>query len=225
MDTSPIEIKTSAGWYVLSAGVLAMVGGGIGFAVRPAFEWMLARFDGAPAPLQVAAEVPTSWAVPVLTGAGAVAGIALAHFVRTQGATLLIDSTGVQLTSAQRNEFHTADRIAAATMDGDELILLDALTAELMRAKVDNLHAGAIEKAFRAAGYEWLAPSTLRFQQWIDGHPDLPEALHRLLRARNRALADDKPGTVADLTDQLRDGGLAVRDRGGSQSYRLTKVS
>ena len=54
----------------------------------------------------------------------------------------------------------------------------------------------------------------------MDGHPDLPAAVHALLRERDRALERKEATAAADLRDQLRTHGLTVRDRDGRQEIR-----
>ncbi|WP_441316566.1 CysS/YqeB C-terminal domain-containing protein [Gordonia paraffinivorans] len=41
------------------------------------------------------------------------------------------------------------------------------------------------------------------------------------MRARQRALADKRPGAAEDARDELRNLGIAVRDRHGAQQYRV----
>jgi hypothetical protein len=199
-----------------------IAGFGLGFLVRPAFAWVTAQFDSAPGPLRIAAMLPTGWAVLALAIVGAVGGGWLAAEWRAGSLVLTVDETGVRLSQDGRDRFVSAADLASALRDGPDLVLLDGNGGELSRNRVDDLSTSKVREALGAIGCRWIEDSPIdkEFQPWVDGHPDLPKQLNKLLRVRSGAIADGQSGAVYTVTEQLRSAGVAVRDRGGVQEYR-----
>jgi len=222
MSESSVTIGMSNRWsWVIPVG-LGAIGVGLGYAVRPVFNWMMDLFDSAPGPLRVAATLPTVWAVLGLAALGVLVGFWMIGVARKETPVVTVDAEHVEILLDGRNRYFSRDRIAAVYRDGHDLVLLDDMTRELARDKASDISAPELREAFERFGYPWLAEDRYqsKFQRWIDGHPDLTEPIHRLLRERSRAIADKKHGETAALTEKLRDNGLVIRDRNDTQEYR-----
>ncbi|MFD0558234.1 hypothetical protein FB566_3532 [Stackebrandtia endophytica] len=220
--SEPMTVAMPKIWNWLFPIGLGAVGVGLGFAVRPVFNWMIDLFDSAPGPLRITAALPTVWAVLGLTVIGILVGLWLAGEAQKEAPVVTVDSDHVEITLNGHTRYFSRERVAAVYRDGADLVMLDDLTRELARDKVSDLSATRLQEAFEGFGYPWLVEDRYRakFRRWTDGHPDLSEPVHRLLRERSRAITAKKPGEVATLTEQLRDNGIVVRDRDDAQEYR-----
>ena len=225
MSKQPVVVQMPPIWGWLFPLGLGAVGFGLGFAVRPVFTWMMNLFDGAPAPLRVVAVLPTLWAVLILTAVGVAAGVWLARQAREEALVVIVDDMGVYFTHQSHAGFVPAEAVAAAMLDGKELILVDDRTRELARHKAEDLNTAELEKAFTTFGHRW-EPNHLyddQFKRWVDGRPGLDERTNNLLRDRGRAMTDGQAGTVSAMTDKLFEVGVVVRDRDDRQEYRIAE--
>ena len=81
----------------------------------------------------------------------------------------------------------------------------------------------ALGRALRRADYPWLGtgdPREGQYTTWVEGDPELPEAVQALLAARRRAREDKRRGEAEELAGQLVGVGVVVRDRRGTQQVR-----
>ena len=224
MSDRAVTVRLPAVW----SWALPVVGGavmfGLGFLVKPLFGWVTTLFESAPAPLRIAAMLPTGWAVFVLTLVGVLGGAWLAAQWRAGSLALTVEATGVRLSQEGRDRFVAATELASALRDGKDLVLLNADGAELSRNQADDLSTAQVRRALETLGCRWVdgSPIDHEFEPWVDGHPNLPGSLNELLRLRSGALTDGQAGTVYTVTEQLRAAGVAVRDRRGVQQYRQT---
>ncbi|WP_458860093.1 CysS/YqeB C-terminal domain-containing protein [Parenemella sanctibonifatiensis] len=63
-------------------------------------------------------------------------------------------------------------------------------------------------------------PREGQYATWVEGDPELPEAVQALLAARRRAGEDKRRCRAEELAGQLAGGGVVVRDRRGTQQVR-----
>ncbi|HYH29138.1 MAG TPA: hypothetical protein VD903_02035 [Pseudonocardia sp.] len=222
-----VTVRMPEGWlWLLRAGGAAL-GCALGFAVAPLVRWLVDLTGEAPGPLRLAAQLPTAWAVPVLTVVGAAAGVYLAVVTRRQSPAVIVAPhhlTVRQGTSARQVD---RERVGVAFTDGRDLVLLDRLEHELVRIDATDLPTRRLVSAFEQHGFPWRGstdPRETEFVRWVDGTPDLDAATHALLRTRKRALDDERTGAAEDALDELRARGVAVRDRGGVQQYRSSRT-
>lgn len=220
-DAVTVRMPTTWLWLLRLGG--AALGCGAAFGTAPLANWLLDLTGSAPAPLRLAAQLPTSWALPVLTLLGAAAGTWLAATARKETPVVTVhrDHLAVHENGTALHLRH--DQTAAVFTDGRDLVVLDHDTSELARVRATDLPTRGLREAFERFGYPWRGttdPHEAEFTPWVDGTPDLDAAAHALLRTRHRALADKKAGAAADALDQLRAKGIAVRDRDGAQQYR-----
>lgn len=222
-DDSPIVLTMAEKWLWLLRIGTAAAGAIVGLIAQPLVRWLVETIDSAPGPLRLAGILPPPWAVLVLTVVGFAAGCLLAHQARAGTLRLSVDGEGVTLAQSGDERYIERPKVAEVYLDGKELVLLDRSGRQLARNKATDLPVGAVEHAFTAFGYPWAGfadPHEDEYKRWIDGHPELDPKTHDLLRARSRALADTRPGTAADLADDLQAAGIVVRDRADAQEWR-----
>lgn len=221
--TVTLRMSNGVLWCLRVAATAAGVA--IGFLVKPFTQWLVDLFDSAPGPLRAAAALPTEVAVPVLTVVGILVGLWLSHVALAESLKLTVTTQHVRLDQNGVERHVPRERIAEVYLDAKkDLVLLDERTTELARNKSTDLRAADIEQAFTDLRYPWRGtsdPYETSFQSWVDGHPTLDDTRNQLLRNRARALTDKKTGAVAELAEQLQGVGVVVRDRDGTQQYRL----
>lgn len=208
------------GALLLGTGVVGLV---VGFFVKPLLNWLLDTVGGAPGPLRVAATLPTSVAVPVLTAVGLLAGALLSSAAWRDSLQLTVDRTGIELAQKGAERYLPREAIDVVFRDGKELVFLDAQTRQLARNDASDLSDKRVRAEFEHFGYPPIHsgdPHEQEYQRWVDGQPGLDVHDNQLLRARARALTDKQQGAAADLAEELQAEGIVVRDRDGAQQYR-----
>ncbi|GAB3569533.1 hypothetical protein GCM10027445_21530 [Amycolatopsis endophytica] len=228
MTTPPRVLRVSR--LLLVAVLLGgpVLGAVAGAGVAPVTGWLTGVFGGAPGPLRLLERVPLPW----LIGGGAVVGLVAAALFAL---TIVAETTAVEITeqgvTVERDgsrTFVARDRIGAVYTDPRDLVLCGHDGRELLRREAD-VGARRLAEEFEAAGYPWRGtrdPDEDSFRPWADGAPDLPDEVHALLRRRERALRDGKPGAAAELRDRAQELGVVVRDRrsGHRQQWRAVKT-
>lgn len=210
------------------APTFASVGAGIGLVVAllvgPVVSWLLDRIDTAPAPLRLIDQLPLVWSAPILTIVGAVVGWVFFSMWNEEVGRVVIDHQGLRLESRGSPAVFAREEIAEIFMDKDELVLVDEDSRELSRTTSDNSLAQRLSEALTTFGYPWAGakdPRESAFCDWVDRSPRLDESTHDILRARRRALTDEKTGEAQARRDELAERGVIVRDRDQKQQYRL----
>ncbi|RKT84757.1 hypothetical protein SAMN05421805_12516 [Saccharopolyspora antimicrobica] len=220
-QSTTLRLQSSVLWALgIGCGALGL---GLGFLVKPLVNWIVDLIGDAPGPLRLAAELPTVWAVPVLTVVGLLGGAWLAVEAKKEALELTVDPAGVHLKQDGAERYLQRDRIDAVFQDGKELVFLDATTRQLARHKSSDLSKTQVRETFERYGYPWAGaadPRENEFRKWVDGQPGLDEEANGLLRSRARALTDKQRGAAADLADQLQAIGVVLRDRDDTQQYR-----
>lgn len=222
-STTTERVSMSVRWlWVLRVGCVA-IGLVLGLVVRPVTEWAIETLDLAPAPLRLAAEVPTPWAVLVLALVGLVVGFWVSEQAERDTLTVTVDDDSLITSRAGDERYLARARVAAVFTDPKDLVVLDVSGREAFRAPATDLPQDDLAAALRRHGYAWRGrqdPYETEYRRWVDGHPDLDDATNALLRARRTALVSQQPAEVDDLRDRLQEHGLVVRDRGKVQQYR-----
>lgn len=206
------------------AGAGAVAGLALAFLTGPVTSWLLDRVDSAPVFLRVIDQLPFVVAAPALTALGAVAGWIVFAIWEGEVGTLTLDDDGVLITKEKSSVRFAADEVTEAFLDGEELVLVDERTRELSRTASDKGLEPRLRTAFGDHGITWRGsedPRAAAFHPWVDRGPELEAEDHALLRARQRALTDERAGAAATLRDQLRDRDIVVRDREDAQQIRL----
>ncbi|TYQ14523.1 UNVERIFIED_ORG: hypothetical protein L601_000100002600 [Gordonia westfalica J30] len=227
MAEDTVSVSIPRRWVIGTQLGGAVLGCGAAFVVGPLVTWLLGLAGDAPGPLRLAAGLPLVWAIPVLTLAGVGVGFWVAREWQKENGTITITREGVTVRRAGSNRHVTRERICAVFTDGRELILTDSATNELLRVKTDKVLVDRLRDAFERLDYSWHGtqdPYDHAFATWVDGSDQLGPHIHGLLRARQRALVDELPGAAENARDELRNLGIAVRDRHGAQQYRIARA-
>lgn len=223
MSDHAVSVSIPTRWIVGFHTVGAAVGFGAAFIVGPLVHWLLGLIGDAPGPLRLAALLPTMWAIPVLTLVGLFTGHLVASNWQKESGSFIITPEGVTHQREGTGQHVARTRIDGVFTDGQDLVLVDDHSAELLRVKADDVLVTGLKDAFEHHGYPWMGtsdPQEDAFTTWIDGAGSLPAGAHDLLRTRRRLLADKQPGAAEGILDKLRELGVMVRDRGGAQQYR-----
>ncbi|HEY8533532.1 MAG TPA: hypothetical protein VIL44_06615 [Micromonospora sp.] len=207
--------------------ILRIGGGAVGFALAllagSLVRWLESTIGDAPGLLRLAAALPPWLAAAVLTLVGLFAGSWLAQRAQQESLVLTVGPDSVRLQQDGYDRYLSRESIASVFLDGKFVVFLDSATRPIARAKASDLSTKDIQAAFERFGYPWRGtrdPHEDEFRQWIDGHPDVSDAEHRLFRARARALKEGKAESADELAQQLQEAGIVVRDRNGVQQYR-----
>lgn len=223
MTASPDQVRMHAGYLWLLRLGCPLLGIAVGLTVKPLVRWTTRTLDSAPAPLRIAADIPTPWAIPILGILGAVAGYWLAQQAERDSLTVTVQPDHLITTHHDRERYIQRAQVSSAFTDPKDLVLLDAEGRELFRAPTTDLPKDQLADALRRHHYPWRGtrdPHEDEYRRWIDGHPDLDEQNHVLLRARHTALRSKNRDEAERIRTQLQDHGIVVRDRGKQQQYR-----
>lgn len=220
--TETIEIPSRWTTGIHVAG--AVLGFAAAFVVGPLAHWLLGLAGTAPGPLRLAASLPTMWAIPILTVAGLIAGHVIASEWQKENGATTVAPEGMTVTRGDESSYVPRDQIDGVFTDGHDLVVVDGHTRELLRVKTDDVLISRLHAALERHGYPWRGisdPHEDAFTTWVDGGEQLTPAAHELLRARQRALSDKRPGAAQDARDELQKIGVVVRDRKNTQQYRV----
>jgi hypothetical protein len=135
-------------WLIRIGG--AVLGCGAGFGVAPLVSWLMDLTGSAPGPLRLAAQLPTAWAVPVLTVVGAVAGVWVASIARKESPVVTVDGDHIAVHEGGSGLHLRRDRVGVVFTDGRDLVVLD-----------------------HGEGDGTVDPREAEFVRWVDGSPDL----------------------------------------------------
>ncbi len=194
------------------------------FIVGPLVGWLIGLIGGAPGPLRLAAELPFVWALPVLTVVGAVVGFVIVASWSDSAGSVEVGADGITVHSKDADRHLLRSRARRVIAEKKELIVLDEETREVFRGPVEDEMLPGLRMALRDHGFpelESVDPYSQDYTTWVEGDGRLGDEAEELLRARRRALADDRPGAAEEALDGLRRRGVMVRDREGRQQYRL----
>jgi hypothetical protein len=203
-----------------------VAGAGVLYGLTRIADWVAglrwAPFQG---PFELVADVSEPGRTYGALGVGLVGGVVVALIGHAESLTLTVDHAGVTLKRDDKTRTVPRAEIAAAFADGKALVLLGHRGQELARESSD-LDLDRVEAALRQAGYTWLPdgdPHQGAYRRWVEADPDLPPAADAFLRARAKAIKDDKKDDVAELRDELARLGVVVRDEKKKQYWRAVR--
>lgn len=220
-DTSTVRIPARYTTIFTVGG--AAVGLLAAFIVGPLVSWLLGLIGDAPGPLRLAAELPLVWALPVLTVIGAVIGFLIVASWMESAGSIEVGEDGITVHSKDADRYLPKSTSCRVIAENRELIILDEDTRERFRGPVEDEMLPGLRAALREHAYpelETADPYAQDYTTWVEGDGRLDEGSEDLLRARRRALADERPGAAEEALDGLRRRGIMVRDREGRQQYR-----
>ncbi|MGN0096502.1 MAG: hypothetical protein ACI38U_10590 [Corynebacterium sp.] len=220
-DTTTVRIP--AGYTVTFTVGGAVVGLVAAFIVGPLVGWLIGLIGDAPGPLRLAAELPFIGALPVLAVLGAVAGFVIVASWSDGAGSIDVGEDGITVRSKDADRHIPRACARRVIAEKKELIVLDEGTREVFRGPVEDEMLAGLRAALRDHGYpelETVDPYSREYTTWVEGDGRLDGEAEDLLRARRRALADDRPGAAEEALEGLRRRGIMVRDREGRQQYR-----
>ena len=218
----PTVVRHPRRLYVLFWVAFPPAGAGLGWLLARSADW-LARHDWLPFHgfVDWAAELPRTPTMAVAVAVGALAGLLLAWAAAAEAPAVELDHHGVRLVRGAQSRA-VPGPVRGAFVDSGRLVLLGPHGAERTREKTD-LSVRDLAEAFRAHGVAWYDtdPYAGDYRRWVPGLPDLPTGADALLRARAKAVGEDDGADADQLREELLRLGVAVRDEGERQFYRL----
>lgn len=206
----------------------AAVGFGLAFGVKPLVQWATSTLDSAPAPLRIAAALPLPWLVPILTVIGIGFGYWLSYQADRDSLTVTVEDDSLTTAQGSTERYIPRSQVGAVFTDPKDFVVVTSTGREIFRGRATDLPAQRLESALRRHGYPWKGtsdPYEDQYLRWIDGHPNLAEDTHSLLKKRQQALANKDQANADTLHGQLQERGIVVRDRAKAQQYRQLRDS
>lgn len=228
----PSVVREHGATHVLLWTLFPLLGAGLGWVLSRVPGWLallpewVHQLPLVPGQEQVALLARLDG--PVLTTVLVVLGVLAGGFVALASyddmVTVEADGGGVRVIRSGRNTEFARGRVGAVFVDGRDLVLLGADTAELARERTGH-GADRLRAAFEEQGYPWCDgdPYADRFRRWVDGMPGLEQHAQAVLRARREALRSKDADDSAELRAELAALGVVVRDEGDRQYWRSVR--
>ena len=223
MSEDSITVTVDSKLMPVFAACGAVLGATAAVIIGPVVAWLLERVDSAPGPLRLIDQLPLVASLPLCAVLGAVGGWFVFAVWNDEVGRVIVDEEKIQIDAKDGSAEFSRYEVAEIFVDKDQLILVDTQSRELSRTRSDSGLAGTLGYAFSRFGYPWRGagdPWDAEFVEWVDRSAAQDETVHALLRARRRALSDEKAGEVESLREQLAQHGVVVRDRGEKQQIR-----
>ncbi len=227
MQTTEVRQSRAVPLLVLLVTFVAAVG--LGFALPPLARWLQGLLEGSPlpsfGPVELFAQLPLTWSVPVLAGIGLVAGVLLALTTVGEALRLTVADDHLEHATDSREGWIERSEVADVFRDGHDLVLLGPGGAPRARLDADTLRKADVRAAFEAHRWPWrdADPYEHDYERWMDGRPGFTAAEHALLRRR---LAERKDaGAVADVDAELGALGVAARRRDDRLQVRRLRTT
>ncbi|MFD2764359.1 YqeB family protein [Micromonospora eburnea] len=219
---SATVVRGGAGDLVVMWVGFPLLGAGLGAALTAASGWLAdlpwVPFQGW---FELLAGLPAERAYPGGAGVAALAGLVLAFLGTRERMTVTVGRTEVRLHRDGHGRDIARAGVTGVFLDGKALVLLDADGAELAREQSDLDH-GKLRAAFTGQGWPWRDrdPHEAAYRRWVEGLPGLPTGAEAVLRARQRALDENRGGEARELRGELARLGVVVRDEKKRQYWR-----
>ena len=179
----------------------------VGLPMRPVFRFVAA--------------VDRPWEIAVNLVLWLVLGLLVVRSAMAESARLTI--TDAELRLDQGDWSRTVPRVAIEVVfaEGKRLVVLDRESRQLVNEPVQAPMA-VVSDALRACGYPWRDddPYDGLYRRWWTDTPELPEAVNKVLAARELALRRKAADEVRELTEAVQRLGFAVREEGPRQYWR-----
>lgn len=207
----PVIVPALVGLVTLAIGV------GLGFALPPLARVLRDWLESTPLPsfglVEVLADLPLAWSVPILSGLGLVVGVFLALSTVGESLRLSVADDHLEHRTDDREGWVERADVTAVFRDGRYLVLLGARGVPRARLDADTLGEAEVQGAFETHRWPWrdTDPFEADYVRWVDGRPEFTSAEHALLRRRHKAGKD--MSTLVEVDAELAEHGLAVRRR------------
>ncbi|MBA0050225.1 hypothetical protein E0L36_04720 [Streptomyces sp. AJS327] len=154
-------------------------------------------------------------------GGGGVLGIGVGCVLLLMCMRLTVDGTTIQVEADGDTQRVDGTEVHVVFVDGGQLVLLDAESRQLLREKCEP-PVEAVAVAFTEHGYAWREgdPYAGLYRRWVPDLPDLPYAVHVLLKARETALRKKSRTDIRELRHEVQKLGYVVRDESTRQFWR-----
>ncbi|GAA1588841.1 hypothetical protein GCM10009789_48110 [Kribbella sancticallisti] len=219
-------IGHSAADKLLLYGGLPLLGLALGFFLPRIADWAVEQpWLPLQGPLELISRWDGWWVVAIFTVVGALAGVLLAAIALEDTLKVTITNTDVEFVKNKVTTRVPRNQVAVAFLDGREIVLQDARSAELARERHDQLKSEALQipEAFRTHSYPWSDdgdPHADAFRRWVEDDPDLPPAANAILRARSKAFTQSDKSDLRELRQELAKLDVAVKDKEKHQYWR-----
>ncbi|MGO2112310.1 MAG: YqeB family protein, partial [Pseudoclavibacter sp.] len=170
--------------------------------------------------LEVVADLPWAWSIPIGAFLGVVGGVVLAMSIASEALQMTVATDHLEY--RQENREGWIERVDVATMypDGRDIVVLDSSGRALVRLNVESLDRSRLVRTLREYDYPWRDedPFEAGYQRWMDGRPGFTTAEHRLIDRWQEVRRKGKARAEAEVA--LREADLVVRDRDGRVQVR-----
>ncbi|MEU8076569.1 hypothetical protein AB0B31_14080 [Catellatospora citrea] len=221
----PSRLRVSTRRVAAMWAMCVVIGAGLGWVLRAVSEWA-ANVDGMPLRdwISVLAKVPDPYGTVLCLLLGVGFGAEVARRTLKDSVAVSVQQDRVIWRAGRKTRRIARAEISAVYLDGfDDLVFLGIDTGELARAN-NNLNEDAVKEAFLRHGYPFFDadPHLEQYMRWVEDLPELSATANALLKARQKALADNAAEDAAELRADLAKLGVIVRQNDDRQFYRLT---
>ncbi|MGN7455330.1 YqeB family protein [Paenibacillus pasadenensis] len=216
-----VHLSAADRWILLT--VPPALGIALGYFV-PAIAGWAAALPWFPlqGPLELIASIEQEWIVLLTAALGLIAGCWLASEAMKDSLAISVSDEEATLKIRHSAQSFPRSEVAAAFIEGKQLVLVGRTGVELAREPYDADPARA-EQAFIRHGYAWSAagdPFEGHYRLWVRNAPDLTPALNALLEARELALRGKEADAAREMKREAARLGLSVKDKGTMQYWR-----
>jgi hypothetical protein len=195
----------------------------IGLALPFVARWALGLSVGLPMRpvFRVVGAVDRPWEIAANLALWLVLGLLVVRSAVIESARLTITDAELRLDRGDWSRTVPRTDIEAAFAAGKRLVVLDRESRQLVNEPV-RAQMAAVSDALRVRGYPWHAddPFDGLYRRWWTDTPELPEAVNRVLAARELALKRKAADEVRELGEAVQRLGFAVREEGPKQYWR-----
>jgi hypothetical protein len=217
------ELRMPLGERIVIFLAVPVVGLAIGLVLPFVARWALALPVGLPMRpvFRVVGAIDHPWEIAVNLALWLVLGLLVVRSAMAESARVTVTGTEIRLGRGDRSRTVARADIEAAFAEGKRLVALDRESRQLVNEPVQAPMA-AVADALRARGYPWRDddPYGGLYRRWWTDTPELPEAVNKVLAARELALRRKAAGEVRELTEAVQRLGFAVREEGPRQYWR-----
>ncbi|GAA1409973.1 hypothetical protein ACFQZ4_03810 [Catellatospora coxensis] len=220
----PSQLKVSTRRVAAMWVTCVVIGAGLGWVLRAVSEWA-ASVDGMPLRdwISVLAKVPDPYGTVLCVLLGVAFGAEVARRTLKDSVAVSVKPDLVIWRAGKQTRRIARAEISAVYLDGfEDLVFLGTDTGELARAN-NNLDEDAVKETFLRHGYPFFDadPHLERYMRWVEDLPELSATANALLKARQKALAENAADDAAELRADLVKLGVVVRQNDDRQFYRL----
>ncbi|WP_407562666.1 hypothetical protein [Streptomyces sp. 184] len=194
----------------------------LGWLVPHAADWVAGlRWAPMQGPFELVASFDDGWTAVAGPVVGLVLGLGGGLFAYAMAMRVTFEDDTVRVYKDGESRILARAEVAAAFLDKDRLVILDAAARQLLRRPSD-LEPGDLDRAFTAHGYRWLHedPYAGRYHRWVRDSGELSAAANAVLKAREHALRKKNATDAEELREEAQRLGCVLREEGTRQYWR-----